>query len=351
MKKIFFSGHSYHKKTKSSEFFIDLLNQYYNVTVHFDETWKTGELYDINLIKAEYDIVIFWQLIPAEVIKNKLHENIVFFPMFDGVSKDYNYWKRFTNIKIVNFSRTLHLMHKKWGLDSFYIQYFIKPVNNLKITENADIFFWQRRECLNINTVTKIFENNASKIHIHKSLDPNNHFTEPTKEQVEKYSITYSTWFDTREEMQEMVRSKTFYIAPREEEGIGMSFLEAMAMGRVVVANNKVTMNEYIEDGVTGFLCDINNPVSINFDVDLKKIQKNTYNYCKEGYEKWLVNRKIILVFLEKPVKTDKIRLIFTKFCVSPKELYLRIKRKISKIMPKKVKETIKKFLKEGKIK
>jgi hypothetical protein len=44
------------------------------------------------------------------------------------------------------------------------------------------------------------------------------------------------------------------YIAPRRHEGIGMAFLEAMAMGMCVVAENHPTANEYILSGKNGVL-------------------------------------------------------------------------------------------------
>ena len=75
------------------------------------------------------------------------------------------------------------------------------------------------------------------------------------------------------------------YIAPRIYEGIGMSFLKAMALGRCVIAVDNPTMNEYIQHGNTGLLFDINNTESIHIeDFDIKKIQKNTIEYMNEGY-------------------------------------------------------------------
>ena len=44
------------------------------------------------------------------------------------------------------------------------------------------------------------------------------------------------------------------YFAPRKYEGIGMTFLEAMAMGMCVVAENAPTANEYILSGKNGIL-------------------------------------------------------------------------------------------------
>ncbi len=305
MKKLFFSGHSYHQKTKSSEFFIDFLKEYYDVTVHFNNTWETGDVYNINLVTNDYDIVIFWQLIPSiDIFKDLKHKNIIFFPMYDGVSRDFNWWYQYKNIKIVSFSKTLHNLLEKWGFNSFYIQYFIKPQEYNPIINN-EVFLWQRRENINVTTVLRLFENKDIKLHVHKALDPEHNFTQPTKERERKYNITYSTWFDTKEEMQNLIKSKTFYIAPREEEGIGMTFLEAMAMGKIVIANNKPTMNEYIKDGYNGFLFDLKNPKPIEIK-NIEQISSNVQTYITEGYNSWEKNKYSIINFLNSEARKHK---------------------------------------------
>ena len=75
----------------------------------------------------------------------------------------------------------------------------------------------------------------------------NHAFLHPTKEQQDRFKITYSEWFDTREKIFAVIRRKGIYIPPCELEGIGMSFLETTAMGKAVIAVNNPTMSEYIK--------------------------------------------------------------------------------------------------------
>ena len=65
------------------------------------------------------------------------------------------------------------------------------------------------------------------------------------------------------EEMTIDMLKSTIYIASRPYEGIGMSFLEAMADGRCVVAHDNTTHNEYIEHGKNGFLFDMEEDIII----------------------------------------------------------------------------------------
>jgi len=67
--------------------------------------------------------------------------------------------------------------------------------------------------------------------------------------------MTFSDWFFNRNEYEKILCSKQIYIAPRIKEGIGLSFL-SMAAGRVVVAPNFPTMNEYIIHTENGYLYD-----------------------------------------------------------------------------------------------
>ena len=73
-----------------------------------------------------------------------------------------------------------------------------------------------------------------------------------------------------------------------------MSFLEAMSMGKIVIANNDATMNEYIQHGVNGYLFDYKNPKPLIFD-NLDKIQDNAYKTVEQGYQQFQINKNDII--------------------------------------------------------
>lgn len=176
--------------------------------------------------------------------------------MYDSFPhSDKLFWYSLRKIKIINFSKASHDSMIKFGLNSIYMQYFPKP-KKFNIGEKDEVFFWQRKNDIDINTVLPLFYDKSVSIHIHTDINPNAIFVKASDEDVIKYNITYSKWFDSKEELENLIKTKSIYIAPRESEGIGMSFLEAMSMGKCVLANNRSTMNEYIEEGVTGYLFD-----------------------------------------------------------------------------------------------
>ena len=99
--------------------------------------------------------------------------------------------------------------------------------------------------------------------------------------------------------MTEVLSSCNIYIAPRELEGIGLSFLEAMAMGKVIIASNNPTMNEYIIHNQNGYLYDIINPQPIDF-YNFENIKKVTLKFVKNGNFYWENNKKNIIELIKK---------------------------------------------------
>ena len=102
--------------------------------------------------------------------------------------------------------------------------------------------------------------------------------------------------------MKDFCRNKGIYIAPRFQEGIGMSFLEAMAMGRCVIAVNEPTMNEYIKPGKTGFLYNLDTVQDLTVG-NIRSVQKRTLAFISKGYTKWNKKKNSILKWISIPAK------------------------------------------------
>ena len=306
-KKLLYIGHAYHNKTKSTQFLKDMLEEKYEVEIFdFDPYNDNIQTHFQPLASKSFDILVIFQIMPSlthleKVIKFK---KSVFFPMYDGVPERNNpIWFEYKNTQIINFSKTLHDELKKLGFSSHYIQYFPKPIKTENYGNERSVFFWQRITPINIHSVEQLLNGNKIEhIHIHKALDPLHEFVEPTSDMA--WNLTYSEWFDTKEEMLKTLQQSAIYIAPRLYEGIGMSFLEAMAMGRCVIAPDHPTMNEYIKNGKTGYLYNYNNPKPINLN-DIKKIQQNTIKFIEDGYTCWENEKYKILDWLEENIKID----------------------------------------------
>lgn len=321
-KKLLYIGHSYHNKTKSAQFLKEILKSAYDVEFcdfnpyENDLDTNLGHLRDM-----EFDVLVLFQvMLDIEKLKSTVRfKHPVFFPMFDGSGfLENDFWKAYQSFNIISFSRTLHEHLLSLGMSSYYIQYFPKPADHFELGNSTHVFFWQRVTELNIGLVEKLLKKiRVDKIHIHKALDPLQKFKAPSSSIAPK--IEYSQWYETREEMLEDMRSCALYIAPRPYEGIGMGFLEAMAMGRCIVAPNHPTMNEYITHGTNGLLYDFHLPRAIKSS-NIEEIQKNAFQYIKWGYTQWENNKYKIIDWLEAPLQQNK------PLCHKKKNRYVSVK-------------------------
>jgi len=298
--RIAFIGHSYHLKTRSSDFFIDLLSKYYDVEYIADDTWRNESCPNLKKIDGNYHAVIFWQMISRYYLKNLKCKNIIFVPMYDKSGNEpRSYWYHFKDLKIINFSETLGQFLENQGFNSLNIRYFPKPIQNQKPGDSKACFFWQRTNEIDWHTVKILLSKSSiDRIHIHTAVDPGFTFISPSRKDERTFHITYSSWFKTKDEYLDIVDKCEFYIAPRYHEGIGLSFLEAMARGKVIIAANRPTMNEYMSNDVNGYLFDPENIKPINFhDADIVKV--NSLRTIAEGYVKWLNDQDRIIDFIE----------------------------------------------------
>ena len=66
MNKIAYIGHSFHQKTKSTKFFIDILLNYYSVDFYWTLPLKYKSDFEMfELDKKEYRALLFFQILPT----------------------------------------------------------------------------------------------------------------------------------------------------------------------------------------------------------------------------------------------------------------------------------------------
>jgi len=93
-----------------------------------------------------------------------------------------------------------------------------------------------------------------------------------------------------------ILKEPGIYIAPRLKEGIGMAFLEQMAMGKCVVAHGDATMDEYIVDGKTGIIVNMRAPRRISKE-EIDLVRSHMQNAAKEMHLCWLADEERLLSF------------------------------------------------------
>ena len=301
--KYLFVTHAFHKKTKSFEFFLNAIEPHLG---RFDRCYLAPDASEDErislsneILKHNYSRIIFWQNEGLAEYFRQYSNIITIVPMWDAaMQRPLNYWRRFRGFNFISFSQSLHTVLTSQKCRSFYFQYWPKPGLALDM-ENVDVFsrayFWERRPKSNWNAARacQIAEWLKIKyVNIHAVSD----FGDKPSALSTPLTVSRSSWYETNEEMEESLRTFGVYISPREYEGIGLSFLEAMARGQCVVGRNLPTLSEYIIHDVNGLLeTDQHIPP---FRRTFKELGLAAREACEVGHANWLndINRLIEVI-------------------------------------------------------
>jgi len=298
--RICFIGHTKHKATKSSQFFLDIIKQDANVECYYFDESNYSAL--SQLYTQSFDLVICWQYDFCALSFIARGYATVVVPMYDGSEGHaIQHWKLIKEARVLNFSYTLHNLCQRNGIDSLYAKYFPNPeIYEQVCFDEYRAFLWQRRpNIFNWRTVNNIvLKDQSESLHIHDAPDDASLSGQvPTEREQEIYNIKVSNWFHDKDELDSAISACNIYFAPRMSEGIGMSFLEAMARGMLVIANDMPTHNEYMSNWVNGVLYDMTNPVFVNLG-RAEEIGKRARETCFEGYGNWVNQIDIIKDFV-----------------------------------------------------
>ena len=239
MKNLLFIGPKFHEITGSSRFIIDLLAPFYAIKVVSVDTVKGAKDHGLSGHASEnYDVLLCWQVMLTKYDLCALsYQAGVFFPMYDGCPSPAKAekWLCYRDFKIISFSRKLAGQLYRIGMDVEYIQYFPEPIKTSSSGDSKGIYLWNRREEIGLDCLHIVTSNlNIDKVHVHRAMDPTQEFK--SADEQPNVSVTYSEWYEHQADMLTDVCKYSYYMAPRAREGIGMSFLEAMAAGRCVIA-------------------------------------------------------------------------------------------------------------------
>ena len=311
-KRLAFIDHSFHKMTRSSDFFLEILNRDFEVTVFFDDGWKGGPEVDPHIVNAgKFDTVLFWQVLPfARSILRFSCDNLIWVPMYDSEWQRSSVgWRalRRLGLKVVCFSKALYEVTQRVGMYSIRVQYFPEVPKETVSYGSPRVFFWQRVNGIVWPLVKRVLgENDVEKTVLRDDPDPNQVFTEPTAEDAAKFHVEVIRNLKVaaggrNDEYMRVLSSCNVFIATRLKEGIGLNFLEAMALGMCVVATDAPTMNEYIATGDNGFLFDPEHPRAIDLS-RYAECGRRAKAQVARGREQWEASLPAILEFVSKPV-------------------------------------------------
>ena len=260
--KVAFLANSYHlDKTRSSQFFIDLLIQWFggvSVIAHQD-AWQ-------SLPGTRWDVLITWQhLFTPQELEAFGARNTILVPMYDDCPKEREFWVTYRGFKVLCFSETLANLVESCGVDCHRVTYWPPtPTEQADWSRGLRGFFWPRTASLDGRQIAILCGRQKwQSFHLHTGHTPKSAVL-PTPANIEAVRWVESDWFEGADDYRAALTDANVFFAPRRYEGIGMAILEAMALGQCVVAPDNPTANEYIVSGQNGLLFDPDAPVQLD---------------------------------------------------------------------------------------
>lgn len=303
-KRILFVDLEIHKKTGSADFFVDLLRRKFQVDICYVNSRYDSRMPTRKSVKP-YNAIIYWQVTPSNFRAKSFDKPSIYVPMYDAETFNKPRWcrNRLQGGRAICFCDKEADFLEGLGFHPLRIQYYA-PCRPRSSGNPRKVFLWDR-DLLSLNIVKNLFRPcDVDEIVIR--CDPNKSKLIPSDD-VSTWHIRFisSNEYLSQEKYFEMFADCGIYIAPRLREGIGMSFLEAMSFGKCVIAHNDATMNEYIRDGVTGFLINYNDNQEHCLDVGIvSSIQEETYSCSKKGRERWeRVDAPKVIAYIGKAIE------------------------------------------------
>jgi len=301
-----YCGHSHHRITGSTRFLLEALRSRAEVEEHWLDHWRTGARFDpAPLLHAGYDGIVVCQLedVALQLAAAGL-ANLTFFPMYDSChAAGDSYWRRMGDAKVVCFSSTLHARLQRLGLRTRFVRYFPEvPASRARAGPALAGYFWQRRQDVTWSSIRALVGDATFDLFtLHEAIDPSGGaFVRPSEEEVRRHRIRTTRWFADPDQAAADLLRHNVYFAPRLREGIGMSFLEAMALGFLVVAPDRPTMNEYIVSGVNGLLYDPERPRPLDLSA-APAMGERARQHVALGRQAWCRSLPALLDLVEAP--------------------------------------------------
>ena len=274
--RILFIDHECHRKTRSAEFFLDILRKSFAVKEHYySHYYRTESAKEA----VDSDAIVVWEFPISHRRFFFPGKKNVFVPMYDNEWGSFWQWKRiaWSGMGVISFCGKVSDHARRCGVENILdVRYFPDPAEFPHEEGNPKrVFLWERGD-IDRSIAEKLFPPSEGYVFDVKRVDE----------------------FLARGDYLKRMSKCGIVIAPRRKEGIGMSFLEAMAMGKCVVACNDATMNEYIRNGENGILFHPDSPKPVSAAM-ISHVIKNANASVSEFRARWLIDKAKINAFIQ----------------------------------------------------
>lgn len=292
--RILLVDHACHKTTKSFDFFAALLRRAFEV-----ETFYYDQAYHVRIPAdkvAWADAIVYLEFLPSRFRIAEPGKRCVFVPMYDNEWGSRWQWRRIADseMAVLSFCGRISEHARRCGVKNLLDVRFALPPSPAPGNPRVAVL-WDRGQ-IGVNHVRKLFApDDLDKLMVVRRPEPGQS-PEPIPEAFrEAYHVElHEGDFLPDAEYRALLSEPGIYIAPRFKEGIGMTFLEALAAGKLVVAHRDATMDESIEDGVDGRLVDMRTPGRVALP---ETPVETRLERARQRHERWKEDEERILVF------------------------------------------------------
>jgi len=304
--RVAYLGLAYHAKTGSTRFLLDLLAAHAQVDAFFAEPDR-AKLREAcaGFDERAYDAIVVLQLHEAFALLSGRHPNVTYAPMHDAMWRGGAFlWKpHFNTAKVLCFSRALHAEVMRRAPVHACAQYYPDPALHRPADPAPGLrgVFWYRRREIPPAAVFSLTEGTGfDRLTIHDAPDPGHEASFPETAPPHLARIERTVWTPDGGAFRAAQEAANVFFAPRPLEGIGMSFLEAMARGLCVVAPDAPTMNEYVSHGVNGLLYAPGRPAPRDF-ARAREMGARAREDIAAGHARWQATLPALTEFLLTP--------------------------------------------------
>lgn len=302
--RVLFVDIDFHLKTKSADFLLDILRTAFDVETHYYH-----DLYHANIPREKIDradIIIVWQSMLGRkdfVINGK---PCIYAPMYDCDWGSTAQWKRIgaSGTHVLAFCNAINKLAAAGyvpGKNILDLRYACNPASYDGFEGDPDVAIIWERGLFGLAEFKRLFPPNFfKKLIIMRRPEPGRAYVPISNEDKAAYNIElHENEFLPEAEYLQLLREPGVYLAPRPKEGIGMSFLEALAMGKCVIAHDDATMNEYITDGENGLIRNFNVIGAPITKADILSVRNRVKASAATQYARWLSDKEKIIPFVK----------------------------------------------------
>ena len=312
---ILFVDIDFHLKTRSADFFLELIRASFDVETHYYHESYHADIPQEKIDRA--DLVIVWQTSLGRkdfVVNGK---PCVFIPMYDDDWGSRAQWKRIgaSGTHVISFCDAISKRATLGGVPAnrlLDLRFAYDPDAFVGFEGDPEVAAIWDRGFFGLNEFKRIFPPGFfRKLIVIRRPQPGLSFAPISEADRTAYNISLiESEFIPKEEYLQLVREPGVFLAPRPKEGIGMSFLEMLAMGKCVIAHNDATMNEYITDGKNGIVRDFyaksQNPISRE---EIEAVRASVKTFALSQFKRWKSDLVQIVSFMTEAAKRPPVNL------------------------------------------